>query len=1078
LSNSADLNPAALVSDLRDQVQSSLGNAYTIDRELGGGGMSRVFVVHDTKLRRDLVVKVLPPELVAGVNVERFRREILVAAGLQHPHIVPVIDSGETEGLPWFSMPFVQGETLRERIARGPLAVNEIVGILRDIAKALAYAHERGVVHRDIKPDNVLLTGGSAVVTDFGIAKALSMSRSDAGPTETRGSLTQIGTSIGTPMYMAPEQAAADPNTDARADIYSFGCLAYELLSGRPPFVGMSPQRLLAAHMAERPKNVAELRRDTPPMLAELVMRCLEKEPGERPDNAADLVRLLDVATTTSGSGAATSAALLGGRVRLRVALGLWAVMSGAVWILAKAAIVGIGLPSWVLPGALIVAALGLPMILFTAFVQRTAHDALVRTPTLTPGGSHAPQGTMATIAVKAVPHVSWRRTVRGGILAFGTFIALIAVFMGMRAAGIGPAGSLLASGRISAKEPILVTDFTVKSGDSTLAGVVTEAMRASLTESSAITLVPPASVAAELQRMQQPANQRLTLALARQVAQREGIRAIIDGDVAALGAGYVVTVRLVTADSGLTLATSQKAVDGPKELIAAVDVMGRDLRARLGESLRSVQRSPALEQVTTPSVEALRLYSEGARAYDVESDFVTAVSRLKQAIALDSGFAMAWRKLSAVYGAGGFPQSMIDSAATNAYRFRDRLTPRERLITTGSYFNGAGANRPKAAAAYEQLLAQGDSDIGANNLGIIEEGRRHMARAESLFAAAQRLQSGGSLPYVNMTAVQLDAKQYADAEKTVATAFERFPSASARGGTMTVEAFLLAAEGHFAQSERVADSLAANANGVTKSRGLQMKAIFASMYGRPAEAAKRLAAMTTFNSSIGLRDVPLADSIALAKLDASLDQPARAVARLDAEIAATPLRSIALSDRDYLSVATVYAQAKRPDKARAILAERLQDVRDTAKLRNEIPLVHRVMGEIDLAESHPADAVREFWKGDSLPDGPVNDCDVCTLSSVARAYDKANLPDSAIVYFEKYFDSGYYARTMDVDWFARAPSARRLGELYEAKGERAKAAHYYQMFVDLWKNAEPELQPQVLDVKRRLARLGDTEKP
>jgi tetratricopeptide (TPR) repeat protein/TolB-like protein len=1066
------------LSDLRDQVQASLGNAYTIDRELGGGGMSRVFVVHDSKLRRDLVVKVLPPELVAGVNVERFRREILVAAGLQHPHIVPVIDSGETDGLPWFSMPFVQGETLRERIARGPLPINEIVGILRDVAKALAYAHERGVVHRDIKPDNVLLTGGSAVVTDFGIAKALSMSRSDVNPTETRSSLTQIGTSIGTPMYMAPEQAAADPDTDARADIYSFGCLAYELLAGRPPFAGMSPQRLLAAHMAERPKSVAELRRDTPPLLAELVMRCLEKEPVQRPANATDLIRLLDAATTTSGTSAATSAALLGGRVRLRVALALWAVMFGAVWILAKAAIVGIGLPSWVLPGALIVAVLGLPMIFFTAFVQRTAHDALVRTPTLTPGGSRASQGTMATIAVKAVPHVSWRRTVRGGVLAFSAFIAMIVVFMGLRAAGVGPAGSLLASGRISAKEPLLVTDFSVKSGDSTLAGVVSEAMRASLGQSSTIRLVAPAAVAVTLQQMQRPAGERLTLLLARDVAQREGIRAIVDGDVAALGAGYVVTVRLVTADSGLTLATAQKAVDGPKELIAAIDVMGRDLRAKLGESLRSVQRSPALEQVTTPSIEALRLYSEGARAYDVDADFVTAVSRLHQAIALDSGFAMAWRKLAAVYGAGGFPTSMIDSAATNAYRFRDRLTPRERLITTGSYFMGAGANRPKAAAAYEQLLAQGDSDIGTNNLGLIEQDRRHPARAETLFAAAQRLGLGGTVPYINMTAVQLDARQYADAEKTVATTLQHFPSATARASTKSVEMISLATEGHLDQSEHLADSLAAYSSGAAKSRALFGRVAFVAMYGRPTEAAARMAAMTAFNSSMGLRDVPLADSIALARLDVTLDQPARAVARLDAALAAAPLSSMAPADRDYLSVATIYAQAKRPDKAKAILAERLQEVRDTAKLRNEGPLVHRVIGEIDLAESRPADAVREFWKGDSLPDGPVDDCDVCTFSNVARAYDKANVPDSAIVYFEKYFDSGYYDRLFNTDVFDRAPSARRLGELYEAKGDRAKAAHYYQMFVDLWKNAEPALQPQVADVKRRLARLGDTEKP
>ena len=171
---------------LREQLQATLGNAYTIDRELGGGGMSRVFVARETALDRDVVVKVLPPELVADVNLERFRREILLAAGLQHPHIVPVLGAGDTDGVPWFTMPFVRGESLRQRIASGPMPIAEVVSILRDVAKALIYAHEHRVVHRDIKPDNVLLSGHSAVVTDFGIAKALASVKQGGRPEEDR----------------------------------------------------------------------------------------------------------------------------------------------------------------------------------------------------------------------------------------------------------------------------------------------------------------------------------------------------------------------------------------------------------------------------------------------------------------------------------------------------------------------------------------------------------------------------------------------------------------------------------------------------------------------------------------------------------------------------------------------------------------------------------------------------------------------------------------------------------------------------------------------------------------------------
>ena len=195
------------MSDFRARLDASIASQYVIDRELGGGGMSRTYVATERALNRRVVIKVLAPELLAGVSVERFNREVLLAAQLQHPHIVPVLGAGDADGLPWFSMPYVDGESARARLAHGPLAIGEVISILRDVARALAFAHEQGVVHRDIKPDNVLLAAGSATVTDFGIAKAISTIRGNAPG----GTLTAIGTSIGTPAYMAPEQAAGDP---------------------------------------------------------------------------------------------------------------------------------------------------------------------------------------------------------------------------------------------------------------------------------------------------------------------------------------------------------------------------------------------------------------------------------------------------------------------------------------------------------------------------------------------------------------------------------------------------------------------------------------------------------------------------------------------------------------------------------------------------------------------------------------------------------------------------------------------------------------------------------------------------
>jgi serine/threonine-protein kinase len=273
--------------------------------------MSRVFLAEETALRRKVVVKVLPTDLAAGVNVERFNREILVAARLQHSHIVPVLTAGEIEGLPYYTMPFVEGESLRARIARtGQLPMAETIGVLRDVAKALAYAHERGLVHRDIKPDNVMLSGGSALVMDFGIAKAISDARASA-PGAT---LTQVGTAIGTPAYMAPEQAAGDPSTDHRADLYAFGCMAYEAITGRPPFTATSPMKLLAAHMSEAPEPIATLRPETTDALATLIHACLEKEQDKRPQSAAGVVRQLDAITTGSGSTAVPPILLSGKR--------------------------------------------------------------------------------------------------------------------------------------------------------------------------------------------------------------------------------------------------------------------------------------------------------------------------------------------------------------------------------------------------------------------------------------------------------------------------------------------------------------------------------------------------------------------------------------------------------------------------------------------------------------------------------------------------------------------------------------------------------------------------------------------
>ena len=277
-----------MTSALLEQLQETLGSGYKLERELAGGGMSRVFVAHERALGRRIVVKILPPELAAGVSVERFNREIQLAATLLHPHIIPLLSAGDADGLPYYTMPLVEGESLRLRVAReGPLDVAIALRLTREIAMALDYAHRQGVIHRDIKPENVLLHDGHALVTDFGIARAINRAASGA-------SLTVVGVALGTPFYMSPEQGSGDRELDGRSDIYSLGCVLYEMLTGEPPFRGNSPQLVVMRHFTEPVPRPSAVRPEVTADVDEIVRRAMAKDPAERFATGAELARAVD----------------------------------------------------------------------------------------------------------------------------------------------------------------------------------------------------------------------------------------------------------------------------------------------------------------------------------------------------------------------------------------------------------------------------------------------------------------------------------------------------------------------------------------------------------------------------------------------------------------------------------------------------------------------------------------------------------------------------------------------------------------------------------------------------------------
>jgi hypothetical protein len=302
----------------RDDLSQALGSGYSIQRELAGGGMSRVFVALEHALNRTVVVKVLKPDLAAEVNRDRFRREIMVVAQLHHPHVVPVLAAGEHRDLLWYTMPFVEGESLREALRNGrTMSPREVTRVLHDVVDALDYAHTRGVIHRDIKPGNILRHRMHSLVTDFGVAKALSAAMPHSGT-------TSAGIAIGTPSYMAPEQLAADPKADHRMDLYAVGLLAYELLTGVQPFAESSPQATMAAQLTRMPTPLATVRPDLSPQLSALIMRLLAKNPDERPASAAAALEELESFSTppevTPASGWTAAAVARGRRAPVLIA--------------------------------------------------------------------------------------------------------------------------------------------------------------------------------------------------------------------------------------------------------------------------------------------------------------------------------------------------------------------------------------------------------------------------------------------------------------------------------------------------------------------------------------------------------------------------------------------------------------------------------------------------------------------------------------------------------------------------------------------------------------------------------------
>jgi len=1022
------------VSAVPPGLAAALADRYTLQRELGAGGMATVYLAEDRKHRRPVAIKVLRPELAGALGPDRFLREIEIAARLDHPHILPLYDSGEADGMLYYVMPYVEGESLRDRLTRErQLPLEDALQIAREVADALSYAHSRDVVHRDIKPENILLAGGHARVADFGIARAITA----AGGAR----LTATGLSVGTPVYMSPEQAAGSDDLDGRSDLYSLGCVLYEMLAGHPPFEG-SASSMVHQHLTVDPAPITQLRPAVPATVAAALARVLAKTPADRFSPAAQFAEALRPAGSGPVAAAVTPGRSLGSDP-LRVG-GVYGVAAVVIVTASYLLVRWAGLPGWVFAAAIGVLLIGWPIVLVTSLEERRRAV----------GGASA--GGLRRL-------LSWRYTLAGGGIAFGLLALGTAGYLAARVLGIGPAGTLIATGAIAERERIILADFVNRTPDSTHGAIVTELLRIGLSRSQAVSVLDPLQVGRILQLMARDPADGVSDSIAIQAAEREGLKAVVTGEIAAIGTGYAITARLVSV-TGEVLTAQHVSAANDDELVAAVDQLALALRERFGESLRAIARSRPLEQVTTRSHAAMRVFTQGLQAWN-QGDIPRALQLIGEAIALDTTFAMAWRKTAIILNNSDERRSRAIAAAEKAYAYRDRLTERERYLVTAAYHTVVTGNRDQTISAYRTVLDMYPDDYYAlNNLGVIYAGLRDYERAAEYYARALAVDSATRLHYSNLAYAVGKQRRFDSAQMVI----ERFSRRFAGNPEVKISRIVNAAlRKDYDAAETLGGELMAEQRGTVfwEAIAYEWLAQLDAMRGRMANAERRWERAFTITAERDLGGLYLLRAARRAITERMLrDDPARGRRVLDAALARYPLERLSPLDRPYGHLALAYAAVDAPEHARALLDE-FNRTPEADHSRSAEQWGQGATGVIALAEGRTGDAVAALAAFDD-----ANECGTCAAAWLARAYDRAGNADSARVMYQRLVDTPSSSIYYDAAHVARGYV--RLGELAEQAGNRADAIDYYSRLIDLWKEADPALRPAVENAQAAINRL------
>jgi len=654
---------------------------------------------------------------------------------------------------------------------------------------------------------------------------------------------------------------------------------------------------------------------------------------------------------------------------------------------------------------------------------------------------------------------LTWRNALLGGAAAFVLLAAVTTGFMFMRNRGIGPVGSLVAKGMLASQAPIVLAEFD--SPDPSIGSAATEALRIDLSQSKVVSLVDPASVTDALVRMQRDPAVPLTAETAREVAIREGYAAVIAGQITAVGSGYQLTSRIVDAASGQTLASDRQSAANADEIIPAIDRLSARMRERVGESYSDLRADEPLAKVTTGSLEALKKYSQGVELFEVGGDEAVGNSLLEEAVRLDPGFAMAWRKLG-LTRTGGWGRRV--EAFEKAYELRDRLTERERLLTEATYYAQVTLDYQAAITAYERLIELDPNDDWAlNNLGATYADLGEWAQAERYFEAASAADSGGALPFRNTAAAEINQGKLDEAEVTLAWTLEHFP------GDRTAAGFAVALEtnrGDY-QAAKVAaehfDDLGSDpAVMMDKTSWL---ASIAATQGELAEAERLMMESARHHEASGRANPMMDMTQGLFWIDLGVrEDRARARDRLEKILEADGFTEETPLDRPYLRAIGMLSNVGSRTEVESLKEEFESEVPD--EYRQDLEDNYLSWDANLLARDGDYEAAIDLLRQREL-----RGCELCKYMPLAEYFDEAGMADSAIAYYEGYVNA---FTTQRIFWDANnlGPTLERLGELYDGRGDLENAAVYYARFVELWADADPELQPRVEAARARLEEI------